>query len=67
MLNRYLRLNREQRKNSPASTGPATPALQTAADLPHQLLESAESRAGLDPRQARELRRAAITYLGVVR
>jgi len=33
----------------------------------HQLMERAESRAGLNPRQARELRRAASAYLSVVR
>jgi hypothetical protein len=32
-----------------------------------QLMERAESRAGLNPRQARELRRAASAYLSVVR
>ncbi len=33
----------------------------------HQLMERAESRAGQNPRQARELRRAASAYLSVVR
>ena len=32
-----------------------------------QLMERAESRAGLNPRRARELRRAASAYLSVVR
>ena len=39
----------------------------TAADLPHQLLESAEARVGLDPHAAEELRRAARAALRVVR
>ena len=43
----------------------AAPA--TGADLPHLLLESAEARAGLDPRQAQELRSAACAALRVVR
>ncbi|MDF1483925.1 hypothetical protein PY257_01775 [Ramlibacter sp. H39-3-26] len=33
----------------------------------HALMESAESRAGLDPRAACELRAAARAYLSVVR
>ena len=33
----------------------------------HQLMERAKTRAGLNPRQARELRRAASAYLSVVR
>lgn len=33
----------------------------------HQLMERAEARAGLNPRQARELRDAASAYLSVVR
>ncbi len=33
----------------------------------HQLMERAEARAGLNPRQARELRSAASAYLSVVR
>ena len=36
-------------------------------DVAHQLMEDAEARAGLNPRQARELRRAARAYLRVVR
>lgn len=51
-----------------------TPSLR-AADEPvagengvaSQLMERAESRAGLNPRQARELRRAASAFLSVVR
>ncbi len=37
------------------------------SDVPHQLMESAGARAGLDPQQARELRSAASAYLSVVR
>lgn len=37
------------------------------AAIPRQLLESAEARAGSNPRQARELRRNALAYLRVVR
>jgi len=49
-----------------------TPALglthQPEGDgVAHQLMERAEARAGLNPRQARELRRAASAYLSVVR
>ena len=33
----------------------------------HNLLERAEARAGRNPQQARELRRAARAYLSVVR
>ncbi|WP_341908839.1 hypothetical protein [Polaromonas sp. YR568] len=32
-----------------------------------QLMERAEARAGRNPRQARELRRAAYAYLSVIR
>jgi hypothetical protein len=34
---------------------------------PQQLMECAEARAGQNPRQARELRRAARAWLSVVR
>ena len=49
-----------------------TPALNAARQpegdgVAHQLMERAEARAGLNPRQARELRRAASAYLSVVR
>jgi hypothetical protein len=36
-------------------------------DTALRLMESAEARAGRNPRQARELRRAAVAYLRVVR
>lgn len=45
-------------------TAPVEAAQQ---DTPQRLLESAEARAGHDPRQARELRSAALAYLRVVR
>lgn len=35
--------------------------------VPRALLERAEARAGTNPRQASELRRAALAYLRVVR
>ncbi|WP_295849719.1 hypothetical protein [uncultured Xylophilus sp.] len=38
-----------------------------AGDLPRGLLESAEARAGRDPRDAQSLRTAAQAYLRVVR
>jgi hypothetical protein len=38
-----------------------------AGGLPRQLMESAGRRAGTSPRQADELRQAAIAYLRVVR
>ena len=41
----------------------ATPAW----GVPRHLLESAGARAGQNPQQARELRRAAFAYLRVVR
>lgn len=45
----------------------ATAAGTTAADgVAQQLMERAESRAGRNPRQAQELRRAACAYLSVV-
>jgi hypothetical protein len=45
-----------------------TPAQEPAApDTAQRLMESAEARAGTNPRQARELRRAAVAYLRVVR
>ena len=45
---------------------PAAPA--PAADgVAHQLMESAEARAGSNPHQAQELRSAAFAYLSVVR
>lgn len=37
------------------------------AAVPRALLERAEARAGTSPRQASELRRAALAYLSVVR
>jgi len=37
------------------------------AVIPRRLLEKAEARAGSDPRQAAELRSAAVAYLRVVR
>jgi hypothetical protein len=37
------------------------------AFVPRSLLERAEARAGTSPRQALELRRAALAYLRVVR
>lgn len=37
------------------------------AAVPRALLERAEARAGTNPRQASELRRAALAYLRVVR
>jgi hypothetical protein len=37
------------------------------ASIPRALLERAEARAGTNPRQALELRRAALAYLRVVR
>jgi hypothetical protein len=37
------------------------------AAVPRQLLEKAEARSGSNPRQAQELRRAALAYLRVVR
>ncbi len=37
------------------------------AAIPRNLLEDAGARAGSNPRQARELRRAAFVYLSVVR
>ena len=37
------------------------------AAVPRSLLEHAEARAGTNPRQAAELRRAALAYLRVVR
>lgn len=42
-------------------------APERAEDHAHNLLESAEARAGLDPHQAEELRQAARAYLSVVR
>ena len=45
-----------------------TPAQEPAVpDTAQRLMESAEARAGTNPRQARELRRAAVAYLRVVR
>jgi hypothetical protein len=38
-----------------------------ASGVARQLMESAGDRAGRNPRQARELRRAAFAYLSVVR
>jgi regulator of sirC expression with transglutaminase-like and TPR domain len=45
---------------------PARPRLGHAA-VPRALLESAEARAGLNPRHASELRGSALAYLRVVR
>lgn len=42
-------------------------APRSGADLPRQLFEAAEARAGHDARQALELRRAACAALRVVR
>ncbi|MBX3585276.1 MAG: hypothetical protein AB7I35_15185 [Ramlibacter sp.] len=49
-----------------------TPALRAASQIDadgvaHRLMESAEARAGTNPRQAHELREAASAYLSVVR
>jgi len=45
-----------------------TPAAERAEPgTAQRLMESAEARAGTNPRQARELRRAAVAYLRVVR
>jgi len=44
-----------------------TAAEPAAPDTAQRLMESAEARAGTNPRQARELRRAAVAYLRVVR
>ncbi|MCW5651231.1 MAG: hypothetical protein KIS62_15895 [Ramlibacter sp.] len=49
-----------------------TPALGVASSsdaggVAHRLMESAEARAGINPRQAHELRQAASAYLSVVR
>jgi len=38
-----------------------------ASGVAHQLMERAGDRAGRNPEQARELRRAAFAYLSVVR
>ncbi|MGE0329251.1 MAG: hypothetical protein AB7P37_01000 [Ramlibacter sp.] len=46
---------------------PATAHQPEGEGVAHQLMERAGSRAGLNPRQARELRRAASAYLSVVR
>jgi hypothetical protein len=46
---------------------PATPAPADGEGVAQQLMESAEARAGLNPHQAQELRRAAFAYLSVVR
>jgi hypothetical protein len=45
------------------------PAARTssAGGVPRTLMESAEARAGTNPRQAHELRQAAFAYLRVVR
>lgn len=45
----------------------AQPVIAGENGVASQLMESAESRAGLNPRQARELRRAASAFLSVVR
>jgi hypothetical protein len=50
-------------KNGMPSLRSASPARGVASDL----MESAEARAGLNPHQALELRRAAGAYLSVVR
>lgn len=49
----------------------AAERVQTAATvysgIPNALMERSQARAGLNPQQARELRRAAQIYLSVVR
>ena len=45
------------------ATGPA----RTASGVAQQLMQRAGARAGTDPRQARELRHAALAYLSVIR
>ena len=47
--------------------GPLPSAVPAQAELSHQLMERADARAGLNPRQAQELRGAACAYLSVVR
>lgn len=44
-----------------------SPAVAAPASLAAALLESADSRAGVDPRHAQELREAANAFLRVVR
>ncbi len=44
-----------------------TNAAQAQQDVANELFESADTRAGLDPRHAAELRDAARAYLSVVR
>lgn len=46
---------------------PTAPAQAAAGGVAHQLMESAEARAGSNPHQAQELRSAAFAYLSVVR
>ncbi len=41
--------------------------LVPASDVPHQLLEHAQARAGRQPHEAQELRSAARAYLRVIR
>ncbi len=43
------------------------PAVPAPSGVARRLMESAEARAGTDPRQAQELRIAASAYLRVVR
>ncbi len=47
-----------------SAIAPAAAPLQGVAQ---HLMERAEARAGRNPRQARELRRAAYAYLSVIR
>ncbi|MDW5441355.1 MULTISPECIES: hypothetical protein [unclassified Polaromonas] len=46
---------------------PFSKALAPAQDFAQKLMESAGDRAGRNPEQAQELRRAAFAYLSVVR
>ena len=46
---------------------PFAPVAGDADGVAQNLLERAEARAGRNPQQARELRRAAVAYLSVVR
>jgi hypothetical protein len=44
-----------------------TNVVTTPQDVANELFESADNRAGLDPRHAAELRDAARAYLSVIR
>lgn len=46
---------------------PLSRSLKPASGVAHTLMENAQARAGRNPRQAQELRRAASAYLSVVR